>query len=74
MHFMNQLRRIKQVNSCANPRMECMGRHSQASQSVRKTNEFQKEGSKGELKSMTAVARISLTLFDGSCSGIYFNK
>lgn len=42
MHFMNQLRRIKQANFCANPAMEWMGRHSQASQSVRKSNELQR--------------------------------
>lgn len=30
MHFRNQLRRIKQVDSCANPRMGRLGRHSQA--------------------------------------------
>lgn len=29
MHFRNQLRRIKQMDSCGNPRMGWMGRHSQ---------------------------------------------
>jgi len=75
MHFMYQMRKIKPANSCASPRMEWMGRYSQALLlSLWKGTMNCKLGSKGELKSMTAVAKISLALLDRSCLGIYFNK
>lgn len=60
MHVMNQLRRLKQADSCANPRMEWMERHSQASSLWERTMNY-KRGIKGKLKSMTAVAKKELS-------------